>query len=81
MMLLDNEVSAYIQAESRPLSRRFGREEGIENLRQMFRGDARATVLYFDHEPRIFPFCSDNQGSRPLHGVNPVVYEIRPNLV
>ena len=80
-MFLHNDVMADIEPQASPFSRRFGREEGVEDLGLDFFGNTRAVVGYFYDDP--VPFPAGMQGNFPLavHGSDGVVNNVCPDLV
>ena len=80
-MLLNDDAVADIEAQPRPVSRRFGGIEGVENFLLNVDGNSRSTVGYFDNDPVAVPVGFQLESAFAAHRSNRVIDEVGPHLV
>ena len=78
---LHHDVPGYRRPRPGPLSRRLGREEHVEQLREVLRWDARPVILDLDLDPVARTPRTDDQGALPGIASIGVVDEVGPHLV
>ena len=81
MVPLHHDVPGYREPEPGPLTRRLGREEHVEQLREVLRGDAGPVVLDLDLDHVARTPGTDDQGALTGHRIDGVVDEVGPYLV
>ena len=81
MVLVDDDAPGDVQAQPGALADRFGGEEGFEDPRDVLGRDARAGVADLDLGGVVVPAGADGERARPVHRLDRVVDQVRPDLV
>lgn len=80
-MLVDDDRIAGMETQLRTASRRFGREERVEDAILNVRRDSWTGILDFNSDPSILGRAADFQAAASVHCGNGIVDQIGPDLI
>src|SRR3989442_5709422 len=80
-MVVPYDAANRIQSQTRPLADSLGGEKGFIDMRQNVGRDSRSVIANFYQHAVEFTRGPQAQLTFPLHGLDSVGYQVRPNLI